>query len=237
MDGRRHEELWRLVTTYAQDHPPASGWVSAVCAVALGRIDVDAAAITVRAAGRTQQLAAASDAWAASLEELQYTVGEGPGMSAFRDGEAVLVGDLNTEAGRWPGFVHEAATADVRAAFAFPLRVGAIQVGTFALYRHRAGPLDAEGFGDAVALADLATTALLTDSKDEKPVASWAREDVSSFYDDVNMAIGMLATLLQINLEDALLRLRAYAYSNQLPLTEVARQVLSRELRLDSAAE
>jgi ANTAR domain-containing protein len=236
--GRRHDRLWRLVTERVHEHADGAGWAAVVCAVAVDHIDVDAAAITIRTSVRMQELVAATGEWAESLEELQYTVGEGPGVEAFTSGGPVLVSDMGAEEHRWPGFGDEASSSGAGAVFAFPLQVGAIRLGTLDLYRRVAGGLGVEGLADAVALADLAVTALLSDTRiDDDPVALWARHDVPGFYDDVNVATGMLATQLRISLEDAMLRLRAHAFSHHLPLTEVARAVLNRQLRLDSSTE
>jgi hypothetical protein len=238
VDSRRHDRLWRLITERVRDHAEGSGWALIVCAVAVDHVDVDAAAITIRTTARTQELVAATDHWARSLEELQYTVGEGPGVEAFTSGGPVLVSDMGADEHRWPGFGDEAASSGAGAVFAFPLQAGAIRLGTLDLYRRAAGGLGAEGLADAVALADLAVTALLSDSRiDDDPVALWARHDVPGFYEDVNVATGMLATQLRISLEDAMLRLRAHAFSHHLPLTEVARAVLNRQLRFDSSPE
>jgi hypothetical protein len=234
--GRRHERLWRLVTERMPDQVAGSGWAGVVCAVAVDQLGVDAAAVTVRAMPQTQQLAAATDAWAEALEELQYTVGEGPGVAAFTGGEPVLVSDLGQDGHRWPGFGGEAANAGLGAAFAFPLEAGAIRLGTLGLYRRAPAPLEIEYLADAVALADLTTTALLADAGGDA-AARWARADLPGHYDDVHIATGMLAGRLQITLEDALLRLRAHAFSRHLPLTEVAQAVLHRRIGLDTFAE
>ena len=233
-DGARHERLWRLVTERMPRED--AGWAGVVCAVAVAELGVDGAAMTVRATVRTQQLVAATDAWAESLEELQYTVGEGPGVTAFTTGEPVLVSDLNVDGRRWPGFGDAAADVGATAAFAFPLQAGAIRLGTLDMYRRTPAPLGAEHLADAVALADLATTALLADAGGGE-VAPWAREDSPGFYDEVNIATGMIAGQLQISIEDALLRLRAHAFSNHLPLTEVARAVLDRQIQPDTFVE
>lgn len=238
MDGRRRERLWRLVTERAADRDPDTGWVGVVCAVAVGELDVDGSAVSLRLRDNDQELVAADGPWATSLEELQYTVGEGPGVEAFTAGDPVLVDELVTDVQRWPGFADGAAASGVGAAFAFPLGVGALRLGTLDLYRHEPGTLGQEGLGDALALATIATTALLTDSNGGgDPHAQWARHDVAGHYDDVNVATGMLATDLGISLENAMLRLRAHAFSHRLPVTEVARAVLNRQLRLDAPQE
>ncbi|MEV4049783.1 ANTAR domain-containing protein [Amycolatopsis sp. NPDC049688] len=230
MDDRRRERLWRLVSERA---PAGSGWAGVVCAVAVAEAGVDGAAITVRTDSRVQDLAAATGGWVAVLEELQYTVGEGPGVEAFTNGTPVLVGDLDADGDRWPGLLDSALAAGAAAIFAFPLQAGAIRIGTLDLYRRRPGDLAADELADAALLAEMATTALLADSAG----APAGGPEAAGFYDDVNIATGMLATELQVSLEDALLRLRAHAFSHQLPLTEVARAVVLRQLRFDAPPE
>jgi hypothetical protein len=238
VDGRRQERLWRLVTERVSERTSGMGWVGVVCGVAVEVLGIDGSAISLRAREHDQELIAADGDWAASLEELQYTVGEGPGVEAFASGGPVLVSDLTVDEERWPGFADAAAEHGLGAAFAFPLQLGAILLGTLDLYRRASGPLPPEELSDGLALASIATTALLTDSVGEgERHARWAQSDVVGYYDDVNVATGMLATELKISLEDALLRLRAHAFSIKRPVTEVAKAVLDRQLRFDPPQE
>lgn len=204
-----------------------------VCAVAVDRLAVDGAAISVRTSGRAQDLIAVTGTWAQRLEELQYTLGEGPGVEAYTTAGPVLVTDLSDAGLRWPGFARSAAEEGLAAVFALPLQEGAIRLGTLDLYRRRTGGLSTEELADAAVLADLATTALLTDTSPD-PTESSMSADGTGHYDDVNIATGMLAAELRISLADASLRLRAHAYSTGTPLLEIARAVLDRQLRADS---
>jgi hypothetical protein len=234
VERRRHDQLWRLVGERVERRT-FSGWAGVVCDLVVEEVAVDAAAISVRTPSRSQELVAASDSWARVLEELQYMLGEGPGAAAFADGGPVLVSDLESAESRWPGFVDAAADVGLGAAFAFPLQNGAIRLGTLDLYRRRSGALSEEGLSDVAVLADLATTALLTDvGNDQVAAAPWARPEAPGHYYDVNVATGMLAAELRISLDEALTRIRAHAFSNNLPLLDVARAVLARRLRSDA---
>jgi hypothetical protein len=231
VDEQRRQRLWRLVTARARGDEP--GWGPLVCEVAVDRLDIDGAAISVRTSGRAQDLIAATGAWAQQLEELQYTLGEGPGVEAYTNAGPVLVADLFDAAPRWPGFARSAAEEGLAAVFALPLQEGAIRVGTLTLYRRRVGGLSTEELSDAAVLADLATTALLTDTAPDA-TPSWFSAGRAGHYDDVNVATGMIAAELRISIADASLRLRAHAFSTGTPLLEIARAVLSRQLRADS---
>jgi ANTAR domain len=52
----------------------------------------------------------------------------------------------------------------------------------------------------------------------------------------VHQASGMVAAQLEVSVGQALVRLRAYAFGNDRPLTEVAKDVVSRKLRFDAAS-
>jgi GAF domain/ANTAR domain len=235
VNDQRHHRLWQLVTDRVGQHHRYSGWAGVVCDVAVQQTGVDAAAISLHATTRAQELVAASDEWAQRLEELQVTVGEGPGQEAYDSGDPVLSADLAAAGPRWPGFTDAAAGIGLAAVFAFPVGSGSVRLGALILYRHRRGGLTPADLVNAATLADLATTALLTDSGSDRDEAAapWARADAHGHYEDVNVASGMLAAQMRISVDDAFLRLRAHAFSNDLPLFEVARAVLQRRLRFE----
>ena len=62
-------------------------------------------------------------------------------------------------------------------------------------------------------------------------------ENSASLHYVVHQASGMVAAQLGVNVEHALVRLRAYAFGHEQPLTAVARQVVARTLRFDPADE
>lgn len=193
--------------------------------------------LALRSVGHVQELLGASDSWVAELAELQYTVGEGPGVEAFTSGGPVLVADLSTEQARWPGFAQAARTAGLAAMFAFPLQVGAIKLGTLEFVRRSPGGLGSGGFGDAALLADLATTGLLERAGEaERAGLEFAPRPVTSFH-DVNVATGMLAAQLRISLDDAFARLRAHAFGQGRSLVEVALDVVERRITLKELSE
>lgn len=49
----------------------------------------------------------------------------------------------------------------------------------------------------------------------------------------VHQAAGMVSAQLDITLADALVKLRAHAFSRERPLTDVATDIVARSLRLD----
>jgi hypothetical protein len=175
------------------------------------------------------------------LAELQLTLGEGPSLDAAASGGPVLAGDLAAgESGRrWPVFAPAARQAGAAAVFAFPLRIGAIRAGVLSLYREQPGSLSAFELGDALILADTATLLLLggfpAQAADDRAAGGGPAGQPAALAlhrAEIDQATGMLTEQLGTGITDAFLRLRAYAYVNDLRLSDVARDIVARRLRL-----
>jgi len=169
-----------------------------------------------------------TDRVAAAIEELQFTLGEGPCIDAFHRGP-VLLDDLagSGHLGRdpWPMFTAAAFASGARALFAFPLQVGAVRIGAFDLYRDQPGPLDETQLGIALTFADeLAVTIL----RDRSPGVSipWPA-DGSSSHAEVHQASGILSVQLGMSVEDAFVWLRARAFASGRPVVDLAHEVVN----------
>jgi hypothetical protein len=198
-------------------------WTDLLSRTMMDRLGVDAVAVTVRAGALQQDVVAATDGWARWLEDVQYTVGEGPGVEAFTGGRAVLVPDVRASTPQWPGFVSEAVGARLGAVFAFPVGPESTPLGTIDLYRREPGELAIDQARLAVYLTDVVGTALL---------AGWWPPGEDR-YSDVNVAAGMLAGWLNVPVDEALLRLRVYAFGRGRSVLDVAADVVARRLPRD----
>jgi hypothetical protein len=171
---------------------------------------------------------AATDGTALQLEELQFSLGEGPCVDASRTGRPVLQPDLaRTAQARWPVFAAGAEAAGLGAVFAFPLRVGGIRLGVLDLYRTTAGVLTDRELADALSFSDAATTLLL--HLQARAAGSGPPQDSLIVLDDraeVHQATGVVSVQSAVSLHEALLLLRARAYTEQRPIGEVALDVL-----------
>jgi GAF domain-containing protein len=172
----------------------------------------------------------------AVIEELQYSLGEGPCVDAFQQVRPVLEPDLaDPAAPRWVAFTEPALEAGVRAIFGFPVQVGAVRLGALNLYRDRPGPLTDDQHADALVAADVVAEAILVMQADAPPgKLADALEERADFHYAVHQAAGMVAVQLRISVGQALIRLRAHAFGNDRPLREVARDVVARRLRFDA---
>jgi GAF domain-containing protein len=169
------------------------------------------------------------------IEDLQYTLGEGPCVDAYRQGRVVAEPDLaDPVTRRWPGFTPPALEAGVRAVFGFPLRVGTVRLGALNLYRDRSGPLTGDQHADALVVADVAARWVLEAQAGAPPDAvAKGLETGADFHFVVHNAAGMVSVQQGISVTEALIRLRAYAFSNDRRLADVAEDVVARRLRLE----
>jgi GAF domain-containing protein len=147
----------------------------------------------------------------------------------------VLEPDLVTPATpRWVAFSPAAVGAGVRAVFGFPIRVGAVRLGALNLYRDRPGPLSGEQHADALVMADVAARAVLAlQAKAPEGTLAAELEAGANFQFVVHQASGMIAAQLDISVGDALVRLRAHAFTTDRPLGDVAGDVIARRMRFD----
>jgi hypothetical protein len=228
--------MWGLVAERSPGHggPVSAGDACEVAAVVAG---VDGGWLSVMSDSARRALVHATGQRAADLEELQFTLGEGPCLDAFRSGRPVLVADLAAPSWRewWPGFTPAGVAAGVAAVFAFPLVRGAIRIGVLGLYRATPGSLSPDALADVLVCADVALLLLLNARAgldgDGGGLAddSWSDDHARAY-----QATGMLSAQRGVGLEQALALLRAYAFSHDLTLDEVAAAVVARRLRLDA---
>ena len=172
---------------------------------------------------------------ASLVEDLQYDLGEGPCVDAFRLDRPVIEPDLaHPLVPRWPAFTGPASEAGARAVFGFPLAIGAVRLGGLSLYRDRVGPLTNDQFSDAQVMADVAARAVLVFQADANPGDLAAElEAGADFKYVVHQAAGMVSAQLDVSVTEALIRLRAHAFGHEQPLAAVAAAVVGRALRFD----
>lgn len=178
----------------------------------------------VSSSGATEPLYG-SDEVATAIERLQVTLGEGPCITATTTGAPVLVSDL-TDSGdamnaRWPVFRTEATQLGARAIFAFPIRIGAISLGAVDMYRHTAGPLSRPQLSSALSSIQEVGLAVL-----EAPDYYGDVESPTTISMTVHQAAGMVMGQIDSTIEEALVRLRAAAFAEGLPVTDLAAEIV-----------
>lgn len=178
-----------------------------------------------------------SSAVSEAIEDLQYTLGEGPCIDAYHLDRPVLEPDLAAPAlERWLAFPAAALQVGARAVFGFPLRVGSARLGALNLCSDEPGPLSDDQHADALVMADVAAEAVLAMQAGAPPgELAAALEAGSNFQAVVHQAAGMASVQLGVSVSQAFVRLRAYAFANGRVLVDVAADVVARRLRFDDA--
>ena len=202
-----------------------------ICEACVAALPVDGASLTLMVDGGDREGVGSSGTSAASLVELEITVGEGPGLDAFNSGRPVLVADIEGEdRSNWPAFSDGIGALGTRAIFAFPLQLGAVRFGVFTLTCRSPGPLTADTLGQALRASDVTALLLLgTDGQlAEDFDADWL--DGATWTREVHQATGMVMSKLGVGAEEAFVRLRAFAFGQGMPLSEAAKQIVDRRL-------
>lgn len=212
-----------------------NGWSSGgICAACPKIVGVKGAGVMLMSGDIPRGSLCTTDEVSHLIEELQYTLGEGPCVDAYQQNAVVIEPDLADPAKRrWPAFTPPAVQAGVRAIFGFPMSVGSVRLGALNLYRDVAGPLTSEQHADALVVAEVAARWVL-EAQAGAALDTVAEElEVSAeFHFTVHNAAGIVSVQEGISVTEALIRLRAFAFSSDRSLADVAQDVIARRVRL-----
>jgi GAF domain-containing protein len=227
--GRLHRILVELSAGGAEV------WSSArLCRGCVKIVGVDGAGIMLMSGEIARGSLCTTNAVSHLIEELQYTLGEGPCVDAYQQDKVVAEPDLADPATRrWVAFTPPALEAGVRAVFGFPMRSGTVRLGALNLYRDRPGPLTDGQHADALVLAEVAARWVLEAQAGAPPGAVAQELEIGAdFHFVVHNAAGIVSVQQDISVTEALIRLRAHAFSHDRLLADVAADVVTRRLRL-----
>ncbi len=128
----------------------------------------------------------------------------------------------------------------MRAVYALPVAVASASVGVLDLFRNAAGPLAGDNLAGGLLAAELAALPLLDLLAGENDwtglgegADAWS-ELASLERVEVYQATGMIMALLEVSSAEALVRLRAYAFTHGRTAGEVAWSVVERQVVLDA---
>jgi GAF domain len=222
--------------------------IGAICETATRLTGADGAAVAVLAAsGAVRELVYATDPLAQQIDELQFTVGEGPCLDAYHQDRVQLCAELTGAqcAQRWPVFTAELAELGVAAVFAVPVPGALRPMGVMELYRRTSGGLtELEQQSAQLCAATISgaleanwRTHLLQSSSERAAIDAAAVHGAAAAQpadpytrSQVYVAAGMVAVQLKVSTHDGVDRLRAYAYAQKRSIVAVAADVISRRL-------
>jgi GAF domain-containing protein len=168
-----------------------------------------------------------------TVQDLEFTLGEGPASDAYAEGKPIMVGDIALAGNRWPQFARAIADEGIRSVYALPLQLGAIKLGVLVLYRDEPGALEGEELSAALLVAGLVTNQVLDMQAGALSESlAWGLE-VDDYRAVVHQATGMISAQLDCPVAEALVRLRGRAFSNESPIDLMASEVVRGDLRFD----
>lgn len=215
--------------------PGASVALKRICDRAVSQLSGVGVSVSIVAGQGHDGTAYATDALAARIDELQFTLGEGPAFDAMRDHGPVLLADLNDDGlvhlSRWPAFTAAARVEGVVALFVFPLQVGVDRFGALTLHARAAFELTKSGLALVLRAADAAARTLQDMIRGTGDVGD-RLDDGDAYRPQVYQASGVLMAQLGVASGEALARLRGYAYAHDQDITLVAKDILAHRLWL-----
>lgn len=213
----------------------ATGVLNRLCRTIVVELGATGAAVNLMAGpSHAQAVVGMSDRRSAVVDDLQFTVGEGPCHDALSTGRPVHSSDLSTET-RWPGYCSAAQEHGVRAVYAFPLQVGALSLGVLDVYDSHPRVLDDAALALAIAYADVATEALLHDNGPDALAVDPGLRTALGSRAQIYQAQGIVKVDNDISLGEAMVRIRGFAYGSRRALADVAADIVAGTLTLPDA--
>ncbi|SDS37816.1 GAF domain-containing protein [Friedmanniella luteola] len=190
----------------------------------------EGAGLTLIQLGRPNTVVVTAD-FVRQVDDIQYTLMQGPCVSAAADGRTVLSGSLGSDR-RWPRFGSKVARLGVHSAVSLPLITSDGVVGAMNVYAHAKHAFDdhaavlGEAFAGPAAIA-VQNAAILAQALRlaEHLEASQRTRGI------VDRAVGMLMSRSGDTEHDALERLRAISRHEERKLVDVAQQIIDETVR------
>jgi GAF domain-containing protein len=192
-------------------------------------LGVSAAGLILEDGQGQPQLAVSTAQSARLLDVFQLENDEGPCIECLRSGEPVHAGELAVARTRWAGFTSAAISAGFASVLALPLRVRGRVIGALNLFDTEGGSLhDPEVWPIAQAMADVSTIAILQERiGKESAVLTEQLQRALTGRVVIEQAKGVLATLLELDVDEAFELLRRRSRHDRRRLVEVAEEVVS----------
>jgi GAF domain len=207
--------------------------VGVLCETAVQLTGADGAAVAVMMSPQSRELVYATDDLAKEIDELQFVVGEGPCFDAYHLQWPQLWPDLDPDPrqDRWLAFSAGVQDLGVEAVFAFPVPG---PLGVLELYRRAPGPLGDDQVDSATTCAEAIGSVVRASFPVTRGVIAEANAEAASLHPSnpfsraqVHQACTVVAQLLNIPTDEAIARIRAHAYAQNMSTGEAAAEILA----------
>lgn len=202
-----------------------------LCQPFLDLFRVDGASVSTLGSFLGSETLGASDTMAVRLDELQFDLGEGPCWTAKTEGRPAIEPDVkNNPTAAWPAFFAAIRDDDVGALFAFPLRIGSLQLGAIDLYSQRPRMFEPLQERQAAAFAHIISRHVLRSAIRDAGGEESARPSPYSRR-IVHQATGMVLAQVGISATDAHLLIQGHAFASGRSMKDVAEDILQGTLQ------
>jgi hypothetical protein len=197
---------------------------------------VDGASISTISDFLDTETVSASDAIATHIDDVQFSLGEGPCWDALRSETPVLESDLRGQPpSRWPAFLDAISSDDIGAIFAFPLVLGTLKLGAMDLYLRDPAALDPLAIRHGEAIADAVSRLVLARALQAASVP-YTSDDSPFSRRIIHQAVGVVLSQLAISSTDAMLVIQGHAFASNRALKDVAKDIVERRMSFASAS-
>jgi transcriptional regulator with GAF, ATPase, and Fis domain len=191
-------------------------------------LPVDAAGLLLSDQRGALQVVSSSTEQAHLMELFQVQTQEGPCLDCFRSSQQISAPDLRSRDGRWPRFAQRAQQAGYRAVHALPLRLRFETIGALNLFGIHPGALSPEDLRIGQALADVATIGILQERAiRRRDILAEQLQAALNSRVIIEQAKGILAERGRLDPSQAFALLRGQARSNNVRLSDLARDVIT----------
>ena len=234
MTGAREHEVIRAFVDLSNelvDDYDVVEMLSQLTAHCASLLDIASAGLLLADERGVLHLVASSSERTHLLELFQLQRDEGPCLDCYHGGQAVTVADLGGAHDRWPQFVEAALAVGFASVHAVPMRLKDTMLGTLGLFGEQVGSLGDDDLDLAQALVHVASVAIVNDrsAHDQASVNAQLQHALTSRI-VVEQAKGVLAHAADLGMEAAFSVLRRYSRDHGRKLSEVANDVVTRQI-------
>jgi hypothetical protein len=217
------------------DEFDVGGFLHELTARCVDLLDVDAAGLILVDGGGVLRVMASSTERVQTLELCQIQQDEGPCLDCYRSGTQVSEDDLSSADGRWPAFSRQAVQVGYRSVQALPMRLRGQRLGALNLLRARPGPVSVDHVRLGQAFADLATISIVSQRRaEESELLTGQLQQALDSRVVIEQATGVIAGRTGLDVDQAFGVLRSAARRRSRPLSELARDVVSGTVQVES---
>lgn len=228
------DKLWQHIAASIEGTDADLSYPQRICIAGSQLLAADSMSIALVVDGDYEPLSS-SDHVARTMDEIQFSIGDGPSFSTQGGTDPILVEDLSHHDAvrQWPLFCDSAQTHHIAGLFCFPLRIGAANLGVMSAYRRSAATFTPTQFSYGLVLSSFAAAETVRSMAGDPHRDPRVQDPIAYDQSVVQFAAGMISERLNTSIVDALVRIRAHAFASDTTVIEVARLIASGRLVLD----